>query len=309
MSRPDARALLLLAIVVPIGALVGVRDQARVEERASVSGKSDAQKTASLYVAVISSWYFEAPTGKYVFSYTVINGPSSIEAIETFGVRPTERVQSVSAPNHWLGFVGYQGDANAVVWGVADSGPGPANWDGITLQPSEYGIRPGESLSGFTIRADGPVGVGEFYAHEFQPIQSDEDVEEDSPLEPTVFSHGPYQQLIDLPNSVPPPTVGTQGPQIDSTRAQASPPWPNPAVDRVGMAVFLPKPSHVKVDIVDLAGRRIRIVIDEDLEPGLRRFSWNGLDGGGRAVAAGVYFARTTIDGRALARHRVVLLR
>jgi hypothetical protein len=65
---------------------------------------------------------------------------------------------------------------------------------------------------------------------------------------------------------------------------------PNPV--RGGMSTIpfaLAERSRVRIRIFDLAGRRVRDLLDEVVEPGDRSVSWNGLDDRGVSVPAVVY--------------------
>ncbi len=46
------------------------------------------------------------------------------------------------------------------------------------------------------------------------------------------------------------------------------------------------------VTVYDVAGRLVRTLLDEDRPAGAHAAVWNGLDAGGRAASAGVYFYR-----------------
>jgi hypothetical protein len=75
---------------------------------------------------------------------------------------------------------------------------------------------------------------------------------------------------------------------------------PNP-FGRGTVAEFaLPRPSSVFLEVLDVSGRRIRLLLDERRESGVHRVSWDGKDSSGRAVADGVYFLRLTATGETL---------
>jgi hypothetical protein len=70
-------------------------------------------------------------------------------------------------------------------------------------------------------------------------------------------------------------------------------PYPNPGHGQVAVAFVLPRASaRVRLGIFDLAGRRIRSLLDRPLEAGEHTIAWNGLTDSGRRAQAGVYFAR-----------------
>lgn len=55
-------------------------------------------------------------------------------------------------------------------------------------------------------------------------------------------------------------------------------------------------PSPVRLEIFDVAGRRVATLVDGVRAPGDHHAVWDGRDHAGRAVASGVYFARFTTD-------------
>ena len=61
-------------------------------------------------------------------------------------------------------------------------------------------------------------------------------------------------------------------------------------------------------DAIQLLGRRVRTLLDEDVLPGRRELRWDGRGATGDVVGAGIYFARlTSTAGQRV--ERVVLLR
>jgi hypothetical protein len=83
---------------------------------------------------------------------------------------------------------------------------------------------------------------------------------------------------------------------------------PNPAPGRTTLAFRLPESGAGELAILDAAGRRVRSLARGAFSSGDHREAWDGRDEGGRAVAAGLYFAQLRVDGRTLVSRRVVLL-
>ena len=54
----------------------------------------------------------------------------------------------------------------------------------------------------------------------------------------------------------------------------------------------------VRLDVFDVAGRRVRTLLDRPFPPGPHRIGWNGKNGEGRELPAGVYFVRLTEGSR-----------
>ncbi len=71
---------------------------------------------------------------------------------------------------------------------------------------------------------------------------------------------------------------------------------PNPFRSETSVALFVPVPGDASLGIYDVAGRRVRL-INAALPAGLTEIVWDGRDGSGRAVAAGMYWARAECNG------------
>ncbi len=73
---------------------------------------------------------------------------------------------------------------------------------------------------------------------------------------------------------------------------------PNPLRDATTIRFALPKGAVVRLEIYDLAGRRVRSLADGVRRAGAGEVVWNGRDDNGSRVAGGVYFARLAVGGR-----------
>jgi hypothetical protein len=76
----------------------------------------------------------------------------------------------------------------------------------------------------------------------------------------------------------------------------------------VVFAVETPSKARVRLAIYDVLGRRVRILLDEEVLPGRRELHWDGRGATGDVVGSGIYFARlTAAAGQRVS--KVVLLR
>ena len=58
------------------------------------------------------------------------------------------------------------------------------------------------------------------------------------------------------------------------------------------------RPGHVRASVYDVAGRRVRELLDREMPAGPVSLAWDGTGDDGVAVASGVYFVRVeTPDG------------
>lgn len=83
---------------------------------------------------------------------------------------------------------------------------------------------------------------------------------------------------------------------------------PNPTRGATTLRFTLPRAAHATLELYDSQGRRVRTLAHGEHVAGERAVGWNGRDGSGRAVRAGVYFARLTSEG-STRRVRLVLTR
>jgi hypothetical protein len=65
---------------------------------------------------------------------------------------------------------------------------------------------------------------------------------------------------------------------------------PNPFNPLTKVAYHVPYESEVSIRIYDVAGREVRVLVDDVVDPGRYQAVWNGRDAAGEAVGSGVYF-------------------
>jgi len=65
--------------------------------------------------------------------------------------------------------------------------------------------------------------------------------------------------------------------------------------------------EYARLSVFDITGRLVRVVFDGAREGGPDRANWDGLDGTGRRVPAGVYLYRLETPGRSVTRKLMVL--
>jgi PA domain-containing protein/flagellar hook capping protein FlgD len=68
--------------------------------------------------------------------------------------------------------------------------------------------------------------------------------------------------------------------------------YPNPFNPGTKILFELEQTDVVRLDIYDVAGRRVRRLVDGAMTAGLHALSWDGADAHGRMVATGIYVAR-----------------
>ena len=95
-----------------------------------------------------------------------------------------------------------------------------------------------------------------------------------------------------------PGTTGVEG--VEPVALAFAAPSPNPASHAALLAFTLPRAGSVRLAILDAAGRRVRVLADGVQDAGPHALTWDLRNEAGRAVAAGLYFARleTSVGAR-----------
>lgn len=68
--------------------------------------------------------------------------------------------------------------------------------------------------------------------------------------------------------------------------------YPNPFNPETYIKFGLSKAVHVKIDIFNIVGQRVRTLVDEEMESGNYVADWDGKDEQGNSVSSGIYFYR-----------------
>lgn len=122
-----------------------------------------------------------------------------------------------------------------------------------------------------------------------------------------VFVAAEDAHLYAFASTVPAGSTGVASHRVPGRELALLPPVPNPSTAVTRLTWVLPRTGNVRLDIMDVTGRRVRRVVDGPLDPGRHEYRWDGRDARGRAVASGVYWARLSADGRTLTRKLVRL--
>jgi len=80
-------------------------------------------------------------------------------------------------------------------------------------------------------------------------------------------------------------------------------PYPNPARDQVRFAIALPTATKVRLEVFDLAGRRVGNRVERDLGAGFQTITWQAPTG-----KSGVMFARLYVAGKLYGERRITLV-
>ncbi|MEE9441930.1 MAG: T9SS type A sorting domain-containing protein [candidate division Zixibacteria bacterium] len=70
--------------------------------------------------------------------------------------------------------------------------------------------------------------------------------------------------------------------------------YPNPFNPNTTFSFYLPEPCHVKLEIYNILGQKVKVLADEYFPVGRNNITWDSKNSAGKEVASGVYFARFT---------------
>ena len=165
---------------------------------------------------------------------------------------------------------------------------GPVTW---SLLGAPASATLGDSV--LTIAASSSQATRSLY---FQAIATDGAARRDTAWFHVVDPGKPLEAPVGV---APRPTAGGLGLRLGSE---------NPARGAVTLRCSVPGRGLVRLDLYDLAGRRVRRLLDEYAGAGERTLVWDGRDDAGRTVPAGVYLARLE-QGRAARQLKLLRLR
>ena len=155
-------------------------------------------------------------------------------------------------------------------------------WDGFTIRVSDSGEMIwsetyGPDLIAFFSAAQAPNGGYVLAGTEF-PIDSNVD-------HPLIY-------LVKLADDRTPTDVNNNTPDLLPQRVMLAQNYPNPFNPNTTIAFELPQPAHVKIELFNILGRKIRTLVDGSQSTGSHRIEWNGTDDADKMVATGIYLYR-----------------
>jgi hypothetical protein len=99
--------------------------------------------------------------------------------------------------------------------------------------------------------------------------------------------------------------LATPAPELADTQVALRMLSQNPARGEVAFAATLPGRAALRLEIVDLRGRRVRLLERRDVEAGTHVFRFDGRDDRGAALANATYLARLSVAGSGVSTTRV----
>lgn len=74
--------------------------------------------------------------------------------------------------------------------------------------------------------------------------------------------------------------------------------YPNPFNPATEIVFAAPRSGHVRLEIYNIVGQKVKTLVDESVTAGLKAVTWDGRSDGGYPVASGIYYYRlSTADG------------
>jgi hypothetical protein len=103
------------------------------------------------------------------------------------------------------------------------------------------------------------------------------------------------------------PVGASDGPAVGEARLHLAQNYPNPFRPGTTIRFTVPAPAAVRLDVFNVAGQRVRRLLDEERAAGEHSVAWDGTNEDGRPVAGGTYFYQLVVGDQAFARKAVVL--
>jgi hypothetical protein len=318
MTQRKAPAALVaaVAVVLVLGTVAVVKCQGRTAKAAVFGWKESRVVRADevldppptdplvdLRISVGVSVTYDSTTKLYTYAYAVTNQHQSNNYLETFGIAPVSTPVSMSAPAHWYKAYGWEENLHAAVWEVLNDDT--TSTPGLNIPLSPWNPAPNSTTGGFSIVSRQPPNTVTWYAQGFDTLRHGED-DEELPGSETLFttSVNGTTQGPDITSVV---SVGEKEPKAGGPGLES--PKPNPSRGTASITFYLAQSAAVSLGIFDVGGRRLRSLVEEKREAGLHEVPWDGLDDSGKRVQPGVYFYQLLLDGRAVGRRKVTLLK
>ena len=165
------------------------------------------------------------------------------------------------------------------------------------------------AITSFTAAADGrgvvlawivkdDLGIEGFNVYRSNDGGADFDLLTELPLEPAAREYVDEGVLpgesylyrfgiIDMTGEYLSSDVSVETPYLPITLDQN---FPNPFNPATTIEYYIPKAMHVRLEIFDISGKRVSVLVNRELGKGYYREVWDGTTDGGSSVASGIYF-------------------
>ena len=176
----------------------------------------------------------------------------------------------------------YGGNGGLDVIELPDGGFLATGWGGFTVRVSSSGELIWSESYGFggTSLSVAPSPDGGYVLAGWRKTQEDK-----------------YEILIVglAPDRIP-TSAGDRGSDILPAEVTLAQNYPNPFNPSTTIKFELPRSSHVRLEIFNVLGRRVRVLLDASQSAGTHRIEWDGLSSEGTRVGSGAYFYRLVAE-------------
>jgi hypothetical protein len=257
-------------------------------------------------IASVTASAVRDPDGAWTYRYTVLNAQNSPRGIWSLTLEPISYVVSVSGPAGWRADPAFQAPGQ-VNWFSVDPGPDPPDNNG-NVSPSPFDIAPGDSAV-FVLRSpDPPTGSTDYYIQGFAEIPV---LVTEAEMDSALDSQGSFLDDALTGSTLGPglPSGVGEGRGSGSETMQLAPVRPNPVSSYAAFGFVLDHPARTRLQLYDIAGRLIRVLIDDDEAPGTHVITWDVRDSRGMPVPAGIYFYQLELGGKVVGVRKAVVVR
>ena len=122
----------------------------------------------------------------------------------------------------------------------------------------------------------------------------------------TALAEGVYIDDVRLGTATPDEAVGIEPPPAPLADALLQN-YPNPFNPSTNLRFTLAQPKHIRLEIFDIRGACVRLLVDSRMPAGPNEILWDGRSDRGEPVSTGIYFCRLVTDGFSQTRKMVLL--
>jgi len=83
--------------------------------------------------------------------------------------------------------------------------------------------------------------------------------------------------------------------------------YPNPFNPTTAFSINLPSETHMSLVIYNIAGQKVRTLVNETLPAGSRTITWDSTNDRGETVSGGIYFYRVIADDNVVTKKMLLL--
>jgi flagellar hook assembly protein FlgD len=88
---------------------------------------------------------------------------------------------------------------------------------------------------------------------------------------------------------------------------ELNPCYPNPTTGRTVFKFTLQAPARATLEVFNVLGQRVGIIVNGKLAAGQHSVNWNGADKNGNRIACGVYLYQLRVEGKAMTKRMMIL--